>query len=65
MKAPQVSVVGVLVGMSDLTMLSLQAFFDTTPLGRIMNRFSKDMDSIDNMLGDGQLRPILLALITN
>ncbi|VDB84771.1 unnamed protein product [Peniophora sp. CBMAI 1063] len=27
-------------------------YFETTPIGRIMNRFSKDIDTMDNMLAD-------------
>lgn len=28
------------------------AFFDTTPIGRITHRFSKDIDALDNVIGD-------------
>lgn len=38
-------------------------FFDTTPLGRIVNRFSKDVDGVDNMLIDS-LRSLGFTLMT-
>lgn len=39
--------------MLDHVLRSTSAFFDTTPTGRIINRFSKDIDEIDLMLPTG------------
>ncbi|KAL1888446.1 hypothetical protein Sste5346_009563 [Sporothrix stenoceras] len=38
------------------------AFFDTTPQGRITHRFSKDMDAVDNIVGE-QLRIFISTLV--
>ncbi|KAK6454593.1 uncharacterized protein RJT20DRAFT_130772 [Scheffersomyces xylosifermentans] len=39
------------------------SFMDTTPLGRILNRFTKDTDSLDNEIGE-QLRLFIFPLAT-
>ncbi|KAF2088727.1 P-loop containing nucleoside triphosphate hydrolase protein [Saccharata proteae CBS 121410] len=42
------------------------AFFDTTPLGRITNRFAKDVDTMDNNLTDAiRMYLYTIALITS
>ena len=39
------------------------SFMDTTPLGRILNRFTKDTDSLDNEIGE-QMRLFIFPLAT-
>jgi ATP-binding cassette subfamily C (CFTR/MRP) protein 1 len=46
-----VTAAGILHGkMLSNILRSPMSFFDTTPIGRILNRFSRDIETIDNVL---------------
>jgi ATP-binding cassette, subfamily C (CFTR/MRP), member 1 len=49
--------------MLDVVLQAPMAFFDTTPIGRIVNRFSKDIYTLDEQLM-GSLRSYLSTLLS-